>query len=883
MRFILVVFLLVSFGVLSGVVYGEANLQLLVPLPQVDGELALAELFDTVEIIRDEWGIPHIYASNSHDLFFAQGFTQAQDRWWQMEWWRHSGHGRLGALVGKDLLGQDIFTRTLGASHIVEREVTEVYSEEVISYLQAFADGVNAYISSREQNELALEYNGLALAGMNITIEAWTPADSLIWGKFMAFNQATNMDIELLLSALSGQLSPEMLDQYGPPFPYGEKPTILADEDLPITEASLSVTPKDTYGIQGIDTALAGNFELESIWPRAGMGSNNWVVNGTMSESGMPLLANDPHLPIMMPSIWYEIGLHCQPVSEACPFDVTGFAFSSAPGVVIGHNARIAWGMTNVISDVQDLYLIRVNPNNPLQYEWDGEWRDMTTREETIRFADGSEPVTIVVRETHFGPIINDNQLDDEGQVMGFNNEDPLALRWTGLEPGTISQAALLLNKAGNWREFREALRSWDTPSQNFIYADVEGNIGYQTPGRLPIRAEGHTGIMPVPGWTSDYEWREYIPFDSLPRILNPQRGYVATANQALVPLAYYDQLAAQLGEDANYHFSYYTAYGYRAQRINELIVQLAPHTVETFQAIQGDNKNISATEILPYLAQIAFEDVALADARDWLLDWDYQMHMDSPQAALYAEFWKSLVRHTYDDEFRDLHQATGNDNELWATYQLMTEPDNAWWDDVTTQDVRETRDDILIGAFSEAYSNTIFALGNDRSAWRWGDLHTATFVSVPLGLSGITAVENVVNRGPVATSGGGEIINATNWSASSEDFEVTNLPSMRMIVDVGNFDNSRTIHTTGQSGNPLSPHYSDMIDTWRMIQYHPMLWSREQVEAAGVNKLTLLPQRTQRGILRGDFGRSVDENYSASIFDLMGAIIIGIVLRKYR
>jgi penicillin G amidase len=526
-------------------------------------------------------------------------------------------------------------------------------------------------------------------------------------------------------------------------------------------------------------------------------------------------------------------------VSDACPFAVAGFTFAPTPGVVAGHNARIAWAHTNVGPDTQDLYQIRVNPDNPLQYEWDGEWRDMTVREETLTFGDDTEPFNFQVRETHLGPIIND-------QPGIFNNHNPMALRWTALEPGTLFEALIRLNLASDWDEFREAISYWDTPSQNIVYADIDGNIGYQVPGHIPVRANEHTGLLPVPGWTSEYEWRGYLPYDLLPRLFNPARGYVATANQAIVPLAYYDWLAEQLGdefaENPNPVISRRWAYGYRGARINAMIEELAPHSAETFIEIHGDNYDGSAAEVVPFVLDLAVEDEALADLLDWLAQWDYQMHMDSPQAAFYAHFWTRLVSNLYNDRLAEAgRRAGGTNNEWWATYPLLQDPENLWWDDTRTDD-SETRDDILLKSLSEALANISLELGEDRNNWRWGDLHTTSFVSDPLGQSGIPLVERMVNRGPVATSGTGSAINATGWSAASPGFEVSALPSERAIYDLSNWDASLSMHTTGQSGHPASTHYDDMIDPWRMIEYRPMVWSREAVEAAAINTLILQP-----------------------------------------
>ena len=817
------------------------------PLPVHDGELTVDGLNDSVQILRDDWGIPHIYASNTHDLFFAQGYIHAQDRWWQMEFFRHIPSGRLSELVGESQLGTDLFFRTLGFQQIVAQEV-ESMDENTRDSLQAFADGVNAYILNRTPDDLALEYSLLGLTGLNLEIEPWTPEDSLLWGKFMAFELSGNESNERLLSKLYDSIGQELADQWAPPWPFGEKPTILIPEDLPLTAASVPKSVVDTGGTSGFNTQLAGNFtdgHLESLGFQRGegIGSNNWVVHGNITESGKPLLANDMHLRLQMPSIWYEIGLHCQPVDDDCPFNVTGFTFSPTAAVIAGHNDLIAWGHTNVGPDTQDLYQIHINPDNELQYEWNGEWREMTIRNETIYIGNLAEPVMVAVRETHLGPIITDNNLDDDGLVEGFNNDNALALRWTALEPGTIFTAVFKLNLASNWDEFREALRFWDTPSQNIVYADTEGNIGYQMSGRIPFRIETHSGLLPVPGWTNEFEWPGFIPYDNLPRIFNPERGFVATANQAVVPLEYYSQLEIELGEGFNYFIGQQWAYGYRGQRIVGLLEELQPHNIGTFQSIQGDNKMISAEELVPYLESVKFDSEELNNARNWMLDWDYQMHKDSPQAALYAQFWASLMNNLYEDQLGDVAGSSGGTRDMWATFLLMDDPENEWWDDINTDSIIETRDMIIVRAFEGGYAATKKVLGEERDQWRWGDLHTLTFVSNPLGQSGIDLIENLVNRGPVATSGGSAIINATGWDATSGNFAVGGGPSERVIYDLSDFANSVAMHTTGQSGHPFSAHYGDMIDPWRNIEYHPMLWSREQVKQAAISTLILKPE----------------------------------------
>lgn len=843
----LVIILVVAIG--GFVIYWDTTRG---PLPQHTGTLSVPGLNGEVEILRDAWGVPHIYASNTYDLFFAQGFTQAQDRWWQMEFNRHIGSGRIQELTGRSdaLMGNDIFIRTVGWRAAAERDFSAM-NDDQLAVLQAFADGVNAYITSRPADKLALEYRLLRLTGVDIPIEPWMPIDTIVWAKVMAWNLTGTYGRELERAALLEELGEAMMIDYAPPWPYGERFTIVQPEDLPLTadslgeqdQARLNRSPGSINPIMAGGVRAGQSVTFSPAWSPA-IGSNNWVATGSMTESGQPLLANDPHLGIQMPSIWYEIGLHCLPISEACPYDVAGYALPASPGIIIGHNANIAWGVTNVGADVQDLYRIVVNPENPLQYEWDGEWRDMRVREEIIHFGDGGDPLRLQVRETHLGPIINDNRYDpDTGTLSGFNNEDPLVLHWTGLSlPGlesTLFESVLAINRAKNWTEFREALSLWDIPAQNFVYADIEGNIGYQTPGRIPIRPEGHDGTLPVDGTTSASEWRGFIPFDDLPRIFNPERDYIVTANQAVVPLAYYDQVEEAVGIEGNYLLSFDWAYGQRGDRINQRMRDLAPLSIEDYQTIQGDNYHMDADALLAVLDGLQL-DGELEALRAYLQSWDRFNNADSGPAALFAVFTRELIRLVYLDQVPD--DVGPSNHQLFAIVSMLDDVDNPWWDDATTLDRIETRDDIFRLALERAGAEAVALMGSDRSQWRWGALHTATFVSRPLGLSGIDLIENMVNRGPVTTGGGSDIVNATNWDPLSGDFTVDALPSMRMILDVSNWDASLRMHTTGQSGHPFSEDYDRMIEPWQRVEYHPAPFTRQAVENAAVERLLLQP-----------------------------------------
>ena len=837
---------------LAGGGYGYFNYVNNAPLPHIDGGLKAHGLRANVEVIRDSYGVPHIYGQNLHDVFFAQGFVQAQDRWWQMEFFRHTCGGRIEELTGKkaSLVSSDIYLRTMGWYNVAEKEYNS-YTPTQRAILDAFAEGVNAYISNKSPQDLSVNYSILGLTGVKFTVEPWKAVDTLAFAKLMSWDLGYSGDEEMQRSKLYALLGAQMADEWEtPPYGYGSKPTILQSEDVKSLEASTPVQPATettkSAPVSQQSVPRYDNTKPDLTWlmgDPAGIGSNNWVAAGSMTQSGKPLLANDPHLGIQMPSIWYEIGLHAVDDGTGQPFDVAGFAFAPAPGVIIGHNSDIAWGVTNVYPDVHDHYQIKINPDNPLQYEWNGGWRDMKVREEIIKFGDGASPITIKVRETHFGPIINDNKFNaDTGQFTGFNNKDPLALHWTALEPGTLMLAIQGLNSAKNWDDFRNALKYWDTPSQNVIYADTKGNIGYQMPGKIPIRAKNDNGLLPEPGWTDEFEWKGFIPFDLLPRIYNPARGYVVTANQAVVPPEYYDFLNKQLSPDLNYNIGYEWNFGYRAQRINQLIKELAPHSIQTFQKIQGDNKLLSVGEILPYLTNIKFSDPELTSAVDWLVGWDYTFNADSPQAALYAEFWTKLVNNTFQSKLGDVIKSEGDDRDMWAMKLLLEKPNDKWWDDPATKDKVETRDDILSRSFKEGYAATVAALGPDRTLWKWGKLHTATFVSNPLGASGIGPIESLVNRGPFPAGGTTDAPNACRWTVDKGDFTVQTCPSMRMIIDMSDISQSVCMNLTGQSGNPASQWYGNLIDSWLNVKYHPMLWTRQQVDAGAAHNLMLVP-----------------------------------------
>jgi penicillin amidase len=429
------------------------------------------------------------------------------------------------------------------------------------------------------------------------------------------------------------------------------------------------------------------------------------------------------------------------------------------------------------------------------------------------------------VRVTRHGPIIND--------IAGGTNEEwsygwqSLSLAWTALEPGTIWTSVLMINRAQDWESFREALSYWDVPSQNFVYADVDGNIGYQTPGRIPIRASGD-GSLPVPGWSGAYDWVNYIPFEQLPRLFNPEQGYIVTANNAVVDDTY------------RYLISKDWSPGYRAKRITELIESNDTLSIDDMNMIHGDNKSIYAEEVLPALLELEPDNARAAEALDMLRAWDADMSRDSSAAAIFEALRVHMAHRIFADELGEELFERMRGKVTQAIPHMLTSQGTRWFDDINTDEV-EDREAILLLAFEDALDDLEERLGDSMQDWRWGDLHTATFVKLGLGQSGIVPLERLLNRGPYEVDGTGGVPNATGYSLGTP-FDVSSVPSQRMVVDLQYFENSLSMHTTGQSGHAFHRHYTDMIDPWRSIRYHPMLWTRGQVEAAAVDLLTLIP-----------------------------------------
>ena len=477
-----------------------------------------------------------------------------------------------------------------------------------------------------------------------------------------------------------------------------------------------------------------------------GVGSNSWTISGKRTATGKPILADDPHLAVQMPSIWYELGLHCVSTTENCPYNVTGFSFAGVPGVIVGHNNRIAWGVTNVMSDTMDLYIEKINPENPNQYEVNGKWVDMQLVKEEIKVA-SAESVNQIVRYTKHGPILSD--VFPKLQKFGENSSAQVpknyavSLRWTVLEPSTLITATQEINRAQNWQQFRAAASKFDIAAQNLVYADIDGNIGYQMPGKTPIRKQGD-GRYPVPGWNDRYEWLGYIDFEELPHSFNPPRGYIITANNAVV--------------DQNYPYVITKdwVHGYRAKRIEEMINNTkAPLTLADMELIQGDKLNLNARDLMPILQSISFDDSSVENVSQLLLHWDFQLEIESPASAIFETFWKKLLAVTFHDELPQDYHPDGSDRWYAVVKNLVEQPNNLWWDNRNTAEV-ENRDDIFKQALVETVDELEKTLGNNPQKWTWGKLHKINFRNVTLGQSGVALIEKLFNRGTYAAPGDG-------------------------------------------------------------------------------------------------------------------------------
>ena len=812
------------------------------PLPDHEVDVSGLPLTDFVEVIRDDRGIPHIYGTNVDDILFAQGYVHAQDRFWQLEFWSHLSTGRLASLIGEPGVGADLLFRTFGFNRVALEEYENLppeFKQDLINY----TNGINAYIESRPQNRLSLEHFFLQFLNADYKVGNYEPHYPLAWAKMMAYDLNGNFQQEIRNSKTFNTLTPDIEELLTPPYPE-EHPYIVEEWEGKGSFASL----EKQNNLKQIYQSVFIKYVTKDLQTNQSLGSNSWAISGEHTDSGLPLLANDPHLSVQLPAIWYENGLHCYPKNRDCELDVVGFSFAGSPYIVIGHNSYIAWGFTNMGPDVQDLFIEKINPSNPNQYEVDGEWKDMDRVTEIIEVA-GSEPIIIEVRSTHHGPIVSDRSypinLNPEEDQFSFADEARIelpdnfsvSLSWPALIPGSTFVGIRDFNYAKNWDEFREASRLFDVPAQNLLYADIDGNIAYQSPGKLPIRAEGQLGDLPIPGWLSENDWLGFVPFEELPYTINPSSGYIITANQSVHP---------------EQPWPNYYARGYRAEAIERVINQYISQkiSVEDMEAMQINNYDYSAAYILPYVFNNVYMDSnILTSMKEWAIsESKFEMNIDSSGAAAWAVFYKHLAEQTFEELVvtdklgNEISLQPGNSDSTSEIFRtLLKDPNHIMWDDINTSQ-KENLTDILERTLVLADENIISLFGTeDYEKWSWGELHTITYPTNLLGEAGIPILTNIVNIGPVEAGGSSLAINSTDWGFG-DDFTIGSYPSMRMVVDLSNFDNSLTVLPSGQSGHVMSKYYDDQVDNWISNNMYPLYFSREQVELNQKDYMFLRP-----------------------------------------
>jgi penicillin amidase len=760
-------------------------------LPQTSGELALKGLNENVEIIRDTFGVPHIYAKNEPDLYFALGYAMAQDRLWQMEFLRRLGHGRLSEVFGEDFIKADRYFRMLTAAGLKKGPPAEL-----AFILKSFADGVNAYIETH-RDRLPFEFKLLGYKP-----EPWEVHDYLAVLKVMNWNLSMGWHVDLTAARILEKAGEERLREAFPAW-REDAPLIIPEESK-----ALSVRSNPTLETRRLVERL-------TVFSSAAA-SNNWVVSGKKSVTGKPILANDTHLGLTNPSVWWEVHLVCPTMN------VSGFALPGTPGIAIGHNGHVACGVTNVMVDDVDFYIEKINPENPRQYWYKDHWEDMKVIEETIQVK-GQDPVRTEIFLTRHGPIVN--------EVRKGSKERPLSARWAFTECLQPGQAAYLLMKARDIGEVKEALRYWELPSQNFVFADTNGNIGYWCCATIPMRSKGD-GILPVPGWSGDYEWNGYVPFDERPHLINPEEGFIATANNKVV------------GDEYPWVIGHYWEPMDRITRIRQLLTAKEELSVEDFKRMHQDVYCILASEMVPKMIQVLerqFTEKEGRKARDILSKWDFMMGKDSIGACLFEVTYRKLMENIFKDELGE---------ELFKEYirlfpfpprairMMIRKGSSPWFDDVNTSE-KETMEDIIAKSLSQMLSELKEVMGGDMDKWTWGKIHTLTFEHV---LGKKRPLDMIFNIGPFPVGGSHLTVNKRQYTYD-KPYSVVHGVSQRMIVDLSNMDGSLHVLPTGESGHLRSPYHNDQIELYLAGKYHPAWTSRRDVEKHSEGTLILKPK----------------------------------------
>ncbi|MFE1628027.1 penicillin acylase family protein [Brevibacillus reuszeri] len=767
----------------GAILFGIANAYIAKSLPQIDGSIQVPGLQEKVTVTRDERGVPHISANNDHDLFLAQGYVTAQDRLFQMDLSRRQASGELSEIIGEKAVDRDKYFRTLGLRRAAKLS-HEVYSQEAKDTLQWYADGVNSYITeAKEKGALPVEFTLLGYEP-----KEWTPLDSLTIGKYMAYDLGGHWEGQAFRYYLLSQFSKEKA--------YDLFPT---DENAgPPIIASLGEGKVD------IEKSFA-----KAVIPPEFNGSNNWVVSGEKSASGKPLLADDPHLSLATPAIWYQTHLRGPSVN------VSGVIFAGIPGVILGHNESIAWGVTNTGPDVQDLYIEKRNPNEPNQFLYMDKWEDAQIIEEPIRVK-GQETIPYKVTITRHGPIISEFA-EESGKDTVFS------LKWTALEPSKELEAVLNMNRANNWIEFEKALEDFHTPTQNFVFAAQDGTIAYKANGKIPIRKNGDA-LVPVPGWTDEYEWTGYVPYDQLPKTVNPKQGFISSANYKVTDDSY------------PYHISNIWAQPYRQMRIQQVLSEKEKLTVEDMQKLQMDQVNLQAQEFVPiFLEQVKKETLTDKEKEVLVLLAGWNFVDDKELAApLVFNRWMQqvgtvLFQEQIPETMRSLFRGRGQviDDLIRRAHAGKPGP---WMEE------KGGLSKVLHASLKNTITEIETAWGTNSQGWKWGDAHQASFVHP---LSSVTGLNYLFNwAAPIPAGGSSVTVQAAGYNLKSG--VINHGASWRFVVDTSDLTKAYHIVGPGQSGHVKSPWYDDQLPAWVEGTYHTTSLT-ESIENGHV--LTLEPK----------------------------------------
>jgi penicillin amidase len=751
-------------------------------LAQLEGEIKLPGLKEPVEVLRDRWGIPHIYARNVDDLFFAQGFVAAQDRLFQNDLWRRLAVGETAEVIGKQGLEADRFARLLKYRGDLEAEWAS-YSPDARQIAAAFTRGINAFIDHCG-DRLPVEFQILGLRPRK-----WQPEDCL--GRMSGIVMTRNFQSEIARAELVAAVGIDKARQIAPvdpPRPYAPAPGL---------------------DLAGIDRSILVGYNAAARplpFKLGGDGSNDWVVDGTLSASGKPMLANDPHRSISLPSLRYLVHLH------APGWNVIGSGEPGLPGVAVGHNERVAWGFTIVGTDQADVYVEETNPADGREYRVADHWERIKTVRESIIVRGEARPTEVELHFTRHGPVIH----EDAKRHRAY------ALKWTGQEPGSAAYlGSLALDRAKNAREFVAALQAWKAPSENMVYADVDGNIGWVAAALTPVR-KGWDGLLPVPGAAAAFEWQGFLPLADLPQSHNPASHYLLTANHNILPAGYQHEIA------------YEWAPSYRFARLRQRMDAKKKFTLEDFRSMQHDNTSLPGQALARLVKDVDMQDPQLQRYADLLAGWDGVLSTESRAGPLYGVWLQELLDAFYRPHVpaRLLDVATSRSG-VPVLLAALEKPDAAWFG----AEPKAARDRLLRTTFRRAVDQLKRLLPGSDEEWSWGRLHTTTFRH-PLARLG-PAYAKAFNLGPVPRPGDAHTPNA---GTHSPRFEHTSGASYRQVFDLADWDRGLATSAPGQSGQPGSPHYGDLLPLWQKGAYFPLAFSRAKVEQVTRHRLTLRP-----------------------------------------